>query len=101
MANYYPIEFLPENKELGNPNTRNFFRNNLPFQPITDTGVDENSVADFGKQITYLESSITNNPVKNKNEVIVEKSILNNKTESNSNLAISNTKSNKPQTRCC
>jgi len=73
MATYYPIEFLPENPELGNPNTRNFFRNNLPVQPVTETDVDETSVADFGKKSTFLESSIENNKVLNTFENNVEK----------------------------
>ena len=31
MATYYPIEFLPENKDVidADPKTRNFFRNNF------------------------------------------------------------------------
>jgi hypothetical protein len=101
MANYYPIEFLPElkneNKEIANPNTRNFFRNNLPFQPInnSENGVDENSVAEFGKQITYLESSINNNSIKNEHAIKVEKSILNNKKDT---IAISS-KTSKSQYR--
>lgn len=74
MATYYPIEFLPENSELGNPNTRNFLRNNLPVQPLTESNIDETSVANFGKQSTFLESSIENNKVVNKYENLVEKS---------------------------
>jgi hypothetical protein len=100
MATYYPIEFLPENKELANPNTRNFFRNNLPFQPTntsetSEKPVDENSVANFGKQNTYLESTINNNSVKNENELKAEKALLNDKKDT---IAISS-KSNKPQYR--
>jgi hypothetical protein len=100
MATYYPIEFLPENKELANPNTRNFFRNNLPFQPTntsetSEKPVDENSVANFGKQNTYLESTINNNSVKNENELKAEKALLNDKKDT---IAVSS-KSNKPQYR--
>jgi hypothetical protein len=98
MATYYPIEFLPENKELGNPNTRNYFRNNLPFQPSSENVVDESSVAEFGKQITYLESSINNSTIKNENELIVEKSILEDKKGS-PNLTKANASPNKPQHR--
>ena len=59
MATYYPIEFLPENPELGDPKTRNFFRNNLPIQPssqnsVDEKSVDEKSVAEFGKQYNEL-----------------------------------------------
>jgi len=72
MATYYPIEFLPENAELGKPNTRNYLRNNLPFQPTTENSVDENVSAEFGKQVTFLESSINNTPVSNQNELIID-----------------------------
>ena len=96
MATYYPIEFLPENPELGNPKTRNFFRNNLPIQPSSQNSVDEKSVAEFGKQNTYLESSIENKPVINEHAIKVEKSILDNK---NSNNLTNSSKTNKPQKR--
>jgi hypothetical protein len=90
MATYYPIEFLPENPDLGSPNTRNFFRNNLPVQPVTESDVDETSVANFGKKSTFLESSIENNKVLNTFENNVEKK----PTMSESDL-----KSNKTQKR--
>jgi hypothetical protein len=98
MATYYPIQFLPENPELGNPNTRNFLRNNLPVQPLTESNIDEASVANFGKQITFLESSIDNNPVVNQNVLKVDKSQISN------NVGLGNTitnssKSNKTQNR--
>jgi hypothetical protein len=94
MATYYPIEFLPENKDVtdADPKTRNFFRNNLPFQPTTESSVDESAVAEFGKKELFLESSINNNEVVNTNERSVEKSKL------NTNLTTSQ-KSNKPQQR--
>jgi len=76
MSTYYPIEFLPEDPDLGKPNTRNYLRNNLPFQPTTENSVDENVSAEFGKQVTFLESSINNTPVKNQNELVVDKSKL-------------------------
>jgi hypothetical protein len=98
MTTYYPIEFLPENPDLGDPKTRNFFRNNLPFQPSTESAVDENSVANFGKQTTFLESSINNNPNINQNQNVVtkEKSLLPNKETNN----LSNSsKTNKSQNR--
>jgi hypothetical protein len=96
MATYYPIEFLPENSDLGDPKTRNFFRNNLPFQPTTENGVDETAVANFGKQTTFLESSINNNPVINQNVVNKEKSKLPNKETNNFS---NSSKTNKPQNR--
>jgi len=94
MATYYPIEFLPENKDVNDadPKTRNFFRNNLPLQPSTEASADESVVADFGKKQLFLESSINNNEVINTNERNVEKSKL------NTNLTTSQ-KSNKPQQR--
>jgi hypothetical protein len=98
MATYYPIEFLPENKELGNPTTRNFLRNNLPVQPLSESNVDEASVANFGKQITYLESSINNNPVVNQHEINVDKSITSNKIDLENNITNSS-KTNKTQNR--
>ena len=49
MSNYYPNEFLPETPELGNPATRNFFRNNLPFEETNDNNSPENVTAKFGK----------------------------------------------------
>jgi hypothetical protein len=97
MATYYPIEFLPENSELGNPQTRNFLRNNQPFQPTSETSQDENVVAKFGKQVTYLESSINNNPVLNQNALKTEKTVLEERSNSAS-IAVANTK-NKAQNR--
>lgn len=49
MSTYYPIEFLPENQKLGEPNTRNYLRNNLPYEDSSDTQQPENVVAVFGK----------------------------------------------------
>jgi len=103
MATYYPIEFLPENQEANSnintdiapPNTRNYFRNNLPFQPTTESSTDQNVSAEFGKQITYLESSINNNPVTNQFELVVDKSKLADKKSSSTTTQ----NSNQPQYR--
>ena len=72
MEPYYPIEFLPEDSNLGEPNTRNYLRNNLPY---ADTGKDSSSsqvesndnIDNNSKKLTYLSTSITNEPVSHNN----------------------------------
>jgi hypothetical protein len=85
MAEYYPIEFLPENPELANPTTRNFFRNNLPIEELNNNVINENIVATFGKKYDYKTSSINNNILKNKHETIVDKEKLNENNTNNNN----------------
>jgi hypothetical protein len=63
MSIYYPIEFLPENPELGKPKNRNYLRNNLPYgDSKTEEKTNENnkSIVEYGKKETYLSSSINN-----------------------------------------
>jgi len=67
MSIYYPIEFLPENPELGKPKNRNYLRNNLPYSDTTKGPIstendnnNNNSVVKYGKKETYLSSSINN-----------------------------------------
>jgi len=64
MANYYPIEFLPENSNIGEPKTRNYLRNNFPYSETsidTSNKVTENTTDINGKKLTYTASSIQNN----------------------------------------
>jgi len=65
MANYNPTEFLPENPELGNPKTRNFLRNNLPYSDTLGNAESVDVTAQFGKKEEFLTSSINNNELKN------------------------------------
>ena len=81
MSNYYPNEFLPETPELGNPATRNFFRNNLPFEETNENNSPENVTAKFGKTEQFLTSSINNDKLLNTHETLVDK---NEKKDNNS-----------------
>jgi hypothetical protein len=62
MSIYYPIEFLPENPELGEPKNRNYLRNNLPYAntKTENNNNNNNSMVQYGKKETYLSSSINN-----------------------------------------
>ena len=75
MSTYYPIEFLPENPDLGKPTNRNYFRNNLPYQESSDNtnSSDADVLAKFGRETTFLESSLNNNKVTNKYENSISK----------------------------
>jgi len=79
MSNYYPNEFLPETPDLGNPTTRNYFRNNLPFEETNKNNSPENVTAKFGKTEQFLTSSINNDKLLNTHETLVDK----NKKEDN------------------
>jgi len=77
MSEYYPIEFLPEDPNLGKPNTRNYLRNNLPYaeenKSTPEVEANEN-IDNNGSKLTYLSSSITNGPVTKKYNLIEKKS---------------------------
>lgn len=75
MSTYYPIEFLPENPNLGKPTNRNYFRNNLPYQESSDNtnSTETEVIANLGRETTFLESSLNNNKVTNKHENSVSK----------------------------
>ena len=79
MSNYYPNEFLPETPDLGNPTTRNYFRNNLPFEETNENNSPENVTAKFGKTEQFLTSSINNDKLLNTHETLIDK----NKKEDN------------------
>ena len=84
MSTYYPIEFLPEKTDLGNPATRNFFRNNLPFEEAKGNNNPEDVTATFGKVQSFLTSSINNENLLNTHETIVNKKDKNNTETSTS-----------------
>ena len=94
MSTYYPIEFLPENQKLGEPNTRNYLRNNLPYEDTSDTQQPENVVAVFGKKQDFLTSSINNEPLKNTYETTVDKDTPPTANPSSNNKKIRSTKVN-------
>ena len=85
MAEYYPIEFLPEDPNLGKPNTRNYLRNNLPYADVsgknTNTSVTEtnNNIDNNGRLLTYTSSSIINGPVTDTYNDLVNKEVLDEK----------------------
>ena len=85
MSTYYPIEFLPEETKLGNPATRNFFRNNLPFEDTKGNDHPENVSANLGKVQSFLTSSINNENLLNTYETTVDKKDKNN-TETNTSI---------------
>jgi len=72
MSTYYPIEFLPETSTtetnltdalttrpvIATPQTRNFLRNNLPYNETTNTD-DQKSTVDYSKILTGITSSLT------------------------------------------
>ena len=81
MANYYPIEFLPENSNIGEPNTRNYLRNNLPYPETSNDislDVNINDIVNSGKKLTYTSSSIQNNSNINTFERLTDKNTNNN-----------------------
>ena len=90
MSTYYPIEFLPENPDLGKPTNRNYFRNNLPYQETSDntSSTETNVIANLGRETTFLESSLNNKKVTNK----YENSIPKEETKNNNTLGTNKTK---------
>jgi len=73
MANYYPIEFLPENLDINEPNTKNYLRNNLSYSESANNNTDivDNN---YGKKQSYVASSILNDTNINNNERLTNKS---------------------------
>jgi phage anti-repressor protein len=94
MSTYYPNEFLPENPDLGTPKTRNYFRNNLPFEETSGNPEQANVTANFGKKQDFLTASINNDKLLNKYETIVNKDDPNKNSKSNNSQKIRVTKVN-------
>jgi len=95
MSVYYPIEFLPENQDLGSPTTKNFYKNNIPFAENRGNDNSEDVVANFGRKQDFLTSSINNNKLLNTYETLVDKNEKIKKQET-TNL---NTSENSPKIR--
>jgi hypothetical protein len=91
MSIYNPIDFLPENPNVGNPSTRNFLRNNLPYAESSNNEQPENVTAQFGKKEEFLTSSINNDKLSNTYNNLVNKA---NNQESTNNYKLRKTRIN-------